>query len=232
MKIIAIGDTHGRRKWERIVEENAFVDKIVFIGDYFDTHEDILDSEEQRNFEEIVELKMRFPDQIVLLIGNHDFHYLNEITEHYSGYQKHAALRNNILLENAIQDGLMQMAFEADGFLFTHAGVTKNWCHNNGINVEHPAEGINELFGMKRSAFCFTGMNPYGDDITQTPIWVRPESLMQDAIENFTQVVGHTQMPKLIVEERLPFIFIDTLGTSGEYLSIENGKPVPTPCVK
>ncbi len=47
-----------------------------------------------------------------------------------------------------------------------------------------------------------------------------PESLYKDALNGFTQVVGHT------VQKRISFQFgvwlIDTLGTSGEYLMIEN----------
>lgn len=40
MKLIALGDTHGRTDWKEIVAETEF-DKVIFIGDYFDTHENI-----------------------------------------------------------------------------------------------------------------------------------------------------------------------------------------------
>jgi predicted phosphodiesterase len=36
MKLIALGDTHGRSKWKEIVEKENDADKIIFIGDYFD----------------------------------------------------------------------------------------------------------------------------------------------------------------------------------------------------
>ena len=36
MKIIAIGDIHGRSIWKNIVSANSY-DKVVFLGDYFDS---------------------------------------------------------------------------------------------------------------------------------------------------------------------------------------------------
>ena len=37
MKIIALGDIHGQKKWEKIVEKNSDADEIIFLGDYFDS---------------------------------------------------------------------------------------------------------------------------------------------------------------------------------------------------
>ena len=37
MKTIVIGDIHGRTIWKQIVIENPDFDKLVFIGDYFDS---------------------------------------------------------------------------------------------------------------------------------------------------------------------------------------------------
>ena len=65
-----------------------------------------------------------------------------------------------------------------------------------------------------------------GDDITQGPIWVRPMSLMSDMLEDTVCVVGHTTVTKLGLDEKFPkIILIDCLGTSGQYLIIEDGKP-------
>ncbi len=36
MKIITIGDIHGRDFWKKILEEP--MDQLVFIGDYFDSY--------------------------------------------------------------------------------------------------------------------------------------------------------------------------------------------------
>lgn len=41
MKIVAIGDIHGRDIWEDIVKKEHDADKIVFVGDYFDTRDNM-----------------------------------------------------------------------------------------------------------------------------------------------------------------------------------------------
>jgi hypothetical protein len=45
---------------------------------------------------------------------------------------------------------------------------------------------------------------------------VRPNSLISDKLDDFLQVVGHTTQQILIIDNEI--MFIDTLGTSGEYL--------------
>lgn len=40
MKILILGDIHGRTIWKQIIE-NENPDKIIFLGDYVSTHEDI-----------------------------------------------------------------------------------------------------------------------------------------------------------------------------------------------
>ena len=68
MKTIVIGDIHGRTIWKQIVRHNTF-DKVVFEGDYFDSF-DISVKDQLKNFNEIIKFKERFPDKVVLLIGN------------------------------------------------------------------------------------------------------------------------------------------------------------------
>jgi hypothetical protein len=61
-----------------------------------------------------------------------------------------------------------------------------------------------------------------GNDITQSPIWVRPQSLLSDAIEDIIYIVGHTTVMQLGLKKELPnLILIDCLGTTGEYLYID-----------
>ncbi len=218
MRIIALGDIHGRTIWEQIIAKEKF-DKVVFIGDYFDTFEDISAEQQKENFKEILAYKKANMDKVVLLFGNHDYHYLGSSTESYEGYQSWQKTDIQELLHPAIDAELLQMCFVWQNMLFTHAGVTQTWCDNNLIQREFIEESINELFKFKPNSFKFTGgknRSFFGDDVEQTPIWVRPRSLMKDRIEGFIQVVGHTAYENLIISDDV--IFIDTLGTSGEYL--------------
>jgi len=220
MKTIALGDIHGRTDWKQIIANEKF-DKVIFIGDYFDTHENITPEQQKSNFEDLIEYKKANMDKVVLLFGNHDFHYLRTVNETYSGFQPGHKIDIQEMLHEAIDAELMQMCYVQKHILFTHAGVTKTWCDENLIQKEFLEQAINDLFKYKPNAFKFTSgkrYSPYGDDICQTPIWVRPQSLLQDRIDDYIQVVGHTTQNKLVITDNV--ILIDTLGTSKEYLQI------------
>jgi len=221
MRIIALGDTHGRNNWEKIIQKEKF-DKVIFIGDYFDSY-DISAEQQKQNFKNIIAYKKANINKVVLLFGNHDFHYLRTTDEQYSGYQKLHKIDIQELLHFAIDQNLLQMCFSWENLLFSHAGVTKTWCDNNFVQKQFVEQSINDLFKFKPNCFKFTsGRNRsfYGDDVEQSPIWVRPNSLLKDRIEGFIQVVGHTTQNKLVITDDV--ILIDTLGTSGEYLIWDN----------
>ena len=226
MKIIALGDTHGRSLWKEIVNKETDADKIVFIGDYFDTHGGGYSANRQiENFKDIVAFKKANMDKVILLLGNHDFHYLNDVGEQYSGYQWHYRQDINDVLQPAVDEGLVQMAFVHDKYVFTHAGVTKTWAKNSGIDIDNLQESVNNLFKTDVSKFKFTvgaNFSNYGDDVTQPPIWVRPESLFVDMIDGVIYVVGHTTQKNITQIGNI--VLIDTLGTSREYFVIEDNK--------
>jgi predicted phosphodiesterase len=71
MKIIALGDIHGRTNWEKIVDNEMDSDKIIFIGDYFDSRDSISALEQIHNFKEIIKLKKIYPEKFIILFGNH-----------------------------------------------------------------------------------------------------------------------------------------------------------------
>ena len=87
-KLIAIGDIHGRDIWKQIVETEQ-PDTVVFVGDYFDSF-NIPGIDQIHNFKNIIQWKLDNPQcKVVLLIGNHDFHYMPEAyNDRYSGFQK------------------------------------------------------------------------------------------------------------------------------------------------
>lgn len=221
MKVIALGDTHGRNAWKSITDIEP-ADKIVFIGDYFDSKEEISGEDQMENFKQIMQFKRENPEKVVLLFGNHDFHYLKSSDAKYAGHQPWFKNEIGELLEFAINDNLLQMCFVIEQFMFSHAGVTKTWCRNNNIN-KYEAD-INNLFLSNPELFGFVkepNFDKSGDNNYQSPIWVRPLSLSGDKLDNYTHIVGHTMVDEIMIRKDL--IFIDTLGTSGEYLLIENG---------
>jgi hypothetical protein len=225
MKIIAIGDTHGRDIWENIVKVEEDFDKFIFIGDYFDTREDIDVSIQIKNFSKILEFKKSNPDKVFLLMGNHDYHYLKGCGETYSGYQHYAAMDINEVLQPALTSGYLQVCHVYGEYIFSHAGLTNTWCENNDIDLYNIEESVNVKLLKKMEAFRFEygeNLDRTGDDVTQSPIWVRIPSLFKDMVKGFTYIIGHTTVKQMHMANNI--IAIDCLGTSNEYLVIQNGE--------
>lgn len=77
--MIVIPDVHGRPFWRKAVNEYLGKEPILFLGDYLDpyAYEGITPADAYQLFHEIIDLKKAHPDDITLLLGNHDLHYLN-----------------------------------------------------------------------------------------------------------------------------------------------------------
>jgi predicted phosphodiesterase len=237
-KVIALGDTHGRSAWKEItLKEDA--DLIIFMGDYFDTHGGGYSGNRQiENFKDIVAFKKANMQKVILLIGNHDFHYMKGVNETYSKYQLRYALDIEKVLQEALDEKLIQMCFTYDKYIFTHAGVTKTWLKNalgfednDNKNLELLEKYVNEAFTHNKNLFKFTmgdNLDQTGDDITQSPIWVRPMSLHRDKLSDVVYVVGHTPVTYIDITKAKDFniILIDALGGhSPEYLIFTDDVP-------
>lgn len=233
MKTVVIGDIHGRSIWKLITHlENP--DRVIFIGDYFDSFE-ISGVEQIQNFKEIVEYKKTSGKEVILLTGNHDHHYFPEIGyTGTSGFQR--GIAPSIMQVVDENREYLQMAYQFNEFLFTHAGVSSVFMDETfgvgGWKVETIVDSLNELFKYKPKSFEFNGLDPYGDDEYQTPIWIRPRSLMKANRNTLrtrvVQVVGHTEVKKLdlIGSQKAAggrYYLIDCLETTGEYLIIQDG---------
>lgn len=71
MKTLFLGDIHGRDIWKDIInKENP--DKVIFIGDYFDSF-NILWDIQLLNFLDIMEFKKNSEKEVITLLGNHIF---------------------------------------------------------------------------------------------------------------------------------------------------------------
>lgn len=238
-KTIVIGDVHGTQWWRYIVDTQEF-DHVIFIGDYLDTHEKISAVEQLRNLEDIIAFKKANPDKVTLLIGNHDHLYWPGNTHtNVSGYQPGAAVSfTNVLNENR---DLFKAAHSYKNILFTHAGVDELWMRlvseigkvGNVPNytASEIADWVNEVWKYQHLFFCFNGRSdPEGDEIGQTPMWIRPRALMKGSQNikkaGIVQVCGHTAQKSIDIEGKATggkYFFIDTLGTSGEYLVYLDG---------
>ena len=84
-KILIIPDVHGRRFWRDAIESDDY-DKVIFLGDYVDPYpnEGIGSFTAQEGLERIILYHDEHPDKVVLLLGNHDLHYMYEDFHAYS----------------------------------------------------------------------------------------------------------------------------------------------------
>jgi hypothetical protein len=191
MRTLVLGDIHGHNSWVDIVNKERF-DKIVFLGNYFDSHNKSISSEDQYyNYKAIRELKLSLKDDCILLLGNHDYHYLHE-GPMYSGYKPFTYNMVHDLLVDDYSNKMIVPIHMMDNIILSHAGISSVWMRD--IAKLQNIEDINKLPLEYFDFNTVGGFNPYGDSITQSPIWIRPKSLLQSRVEGYKQIVGHTTL--------------------------------------
>ena len=227
-KILVLGDIHGRTCWADIIEkENP--DKVIFLGDYVSTHEDIPSDQQCSNLEDILNYKEANPDKVILLRGNHDDQHLGyswaECSGHFRNVEKYmVSIKDRFLADT-------QWVYVEGNIIFSHAGISKTWFNNfafEDINLLNNCEP-SEKFGFTPNSFY----DYYGNSITQPCVWIRPQVLVTDALDGYIQVVGHTPVKKITnlksVKDEWPEIWLcDCL--PDEYLVIENNEFVIKKC--
>jgi UDP-2,3-diacylglucosamine pyrophosphatase LpxH len=242
MKTVIIGDVHGRDQWKQIVAQESDADRFVFLGDYFDSF-DISSVEQMHNFKEIVEFKENIGEEVIMLIGNHDYHYFPEINDSStSGYQtKMALVIKQLIGENRKH---LQVAHRIGEFVFSHAGISSEWLDDTVTDwtEQNMVDKINELFKYTPlsldyrsfkmfSATEWSGASGYGNETYQGPMWIRPKALMsanKDTLrKKIIQVVGHTYQNEIDKEGKATggrYYFVDVQETSQEYMIITDGQ--------
>ncbi|MFW6247478.1 MAG: metallophosphoesterase [bacterium] len=196
MKILVIGDVHGRNEWEKHVNENQS-DLVVFMGDYVDsfnkTNIEIFD-----NLKNIIKFKKLNKESVILLSGNHDNQYMlahpNDKNNTYrcSGFkpEQHFDLYD---LFNKNKD-LFQACYQHHNHIFTHAGITNDWFFNrlHGKTFESIEKQINEAFQYKYEPLFDVGFRRGGSFNCGGIFWADKHDLIIDPLKGFKQVVGHT----------------------------------------
>ncbi len=221
MKLIAIGDLHGRDVWKKV--DTASADKIIFLGDYTDSCQGFTDIIIYRNLVEIIYLKQANPDKVVLLIGNHDAQYLHYPDYGCSGFRFNAQPALTALFTE--HKSQFQIAYQQGQHLFTHAGVSNGWYEHVRASVEQMdaevplADRLNAMHQCEKTAhFLFEvgrvrgGSHPHGG-----PIWADRTETLHGHLTGYQQVVGHS-----------PVSYITTVGdaiSSITYCDVTQTRP-------
>lgn len=220
MRILVLGDTHGHDTWKDIVAKEEF-DKVVFLGDYVDSFTippDVI----KKNLEDLSEYKRKMGKRCVLLYGNHDHSYWN--AERCSGYKFHSATDYCRIFKPLIEEGLMEIVHIEGDIIMSHAGVSEYWLKEvAGLESPHDItfEKLNDTnAGLDLLNWnMFTGYDGYGNTISQSPIWIRPQALLNCPLKGWRQIVGHTHLDKCVTLDGI--WFNDKLPEA--YIVIEDG---------
>lgn len=219
MKIVVLGDIHGRTVWKDIIAKEQ-PDQVIFLGDYVSTHDCVSESDQVSNLLEIMRFKDHHPETIMLR-GNHDMQHLGYYWAECSGYFQRVEELMVDLKEEFLEK--TQWIHVVGKTVFSHAGISKVWLETNYLTLDGiNALGPTELFG-------FTSSNPrdiYGTSPEQPPTWIRPETLVNVMIPGYDQMVGHTPVERCHnVKESsdIPHnLWLCNALEHGSYLEIEN----------
>ena len=210
-KILIIPDVHGRSFWKNAVCHDGF-SKIIFLGDYVDPYpwEGITDFVALHHFKEIIAFKESNPDQVVLLLGNHDLHYYSELFFQYAVGTRYNKAYAERLSELFMQHKhCFQLAYETETagqrFLFTHAGVVKRWYDMfESVIGELNAEHLNALLETAAGMLTLTaiGRSRGGPCMVGSMVWADVREMSRyGQLPGIFQIFGHTMMDSPFVEE-------------------------------
>ena len=214
MKILNVGDLHGRKVLDQVKLKINDYDLSIFLGDYVDPYpmennnysgKDLL-----KYLEDIIQIKKDNMDKVILLLGNHDVHYFYN-NDYCSRYNHSLRLELNKIYLNNLQ--LFQVAHQIDNNIWTHAGVTKKWLKKyNHIFKEYKLEKdysnlsniLNELLYSEHRDILWE-CSPYRgtswDDVGG-PMWADIQESCLSVLPGINQYVGHTSLTKVHCEKR------------------------------
>ena len=195
IKTIIIGDVHGSTYWKEVVDENHG-SRYIFMGDYIDPYREISTKDLIDNLKDIIELKKERPDDVVLLLGNHDMHYIDADFEMSSRFDDKIKEEAKILFLRNIH--LFAFAFQEGNYIFTHAGISQKWFLEDfkGDVTKNIAEQLNnpDMPAEQIRALHQAGQARCGRWSTTGGIFWADISELNDPLQGFVQYTGHNRV--------------------------------------
>jgi hypothetical protein len=194
-------------------------------------------------FEEIIELKRKYPERITLLVGNHDCGYavgpkVCEVRRDNRNARKICKLFDD-------NWELFKLADEAriadKHFIFTHAGINKTYAERcfDDVNEDNVVSLFNEAWlennwGIMDSLGQYSDFRGWGGGDYGSLVWADAREWFQEQYMSDVKneaygyaVVGHTHINKAHFEENMAFIdtadayYIDSNGDIKKYYDNE-----------
>lgn len=196
-KVLIIPDVHCRDFYiEPLEKYSKEVDKVVFLGDYLDPYyyEGFTREDGIKRLGNIIELKNKNPDKVILLLGNHDCHYTDYLGKDIrpcSRYDFENEERNNITRKLfKLNKDKFQLLYKIDNVLFSHAGVMIDWLIDCGCS------SLDELLNDESKAYGYLWEVSYmrgGDFDYGSCVWNDVREF-ENKFRDIYQVFGHTQL--------------------------------------
>ena len=201
MKHIIIGDIHGRDCWREVNVKNY--DKVIFLGDFVDSFT-LPDLIIYQNLKDIITLKKKYPNKIVLLLGNHDIHYLYFPRYQCVGFRPSMQRQlTNLFYENR---HLFKIAYQKENHIFTHAGITNSW-YNEFLKLpilaeiedekDTLADLINKVDQTPQRYILHTAGYFRGGQGNGGVTWADIKETQIDMLKGYHQIIGHSTVEKV-----------------------------------
>ena len=205
-EILVVPDTHFRPFWRKVLNTNL---PVVFLGDYLDPYWPDTYEKGFNEFLDIIEFAKENPDNVTLILADHEAHYVDLSNDCARFDYEHAPIIHKVLKEN---EQLFTGAFIYNNAIFTHAGVSLTWLNNHNIK-EHPvivANYINRQIKFSDEPSC---PSPWGSDYSVKaigdigrvrggscsvggPLWCDIDEIYHTSAfkDQINQVFGHSQL--------------------------------------
>lgn len=201
MKVCCIGDIHGTEKflqcYNDILKNDNDCEKIIVFGDHFDPYDYFTVDEMVEKYNEFIQI-CHEDSRIISLMGNHDL----------AGYVIGKDRTNRTIkfcrpIIEAITPNVKNsyLCYKIGNYLFSHAGVSKTWFES--LEPEYQERILGNYTGWTEKELndvaCFYDgdYSWCGDDVHQGCTWIRPDSLSDDPLGEYNQVVAHTRVDEI-----------------------------------
>lgn len=201
MKRLILGDPHGR--FDPIINtyNKEQPDEVIILGDYFDSFN--IDTYAQREcYDNIINLRnehlSKKKGRFIMLIGNHDMHYMDEKFGRCSGWNPLTYYQAGYPLCRDWNNEILKIIFvdKVNKTIYSHAGVSMNW-----FDTWIKSQNLEDINAIQVIAFNFTykdGGDWYGSSKWNSPLWIRPEGLKKCPYHDkegimWNQIFGHTE---------------------------------------
>ena len=209
--MIYIPDVHGRSFWKDAVTEKEEGELVVFLGDYMEPYgyEGITHEDAYNMFLEVIEYKKEHMDEVVLLLGNHDFACIDrEMISCRHDYKNHERNQKLYLDNLHLFEIGHKTVVNGKTYIATHAGILPEWIKEFKqvamVNfkdeeiIEYMNRLLHENYKMLLPGLGIVGRSRGGYSYYGSCVWAdvsehvyRPSSKLFD---NTYQVFGHTQL--------------------------------------